>query len=180
MTDHKAEQGAEQGAHSAAAVPALLAATVERLRATGAPIEALGDMRRGRGVGRLRAAPALHPVGHAWRLGVLLLTADSRLFATGEVTRAVLPQIAVTNRSESAERRRDIRRAAVRGRFPDGETINYGFTPIDLDPESVASGSGPLSISGGIVVVRWSARLGTRPLADYLADRTHLLTEDWA
>ncbi len=165
---------------AAAAVPGLLAATIETLQKTSAPIEALGEMRRGRGVGRLRTAPALHPVGHAWRLGVLLLTADGRVFATGEITRAIEPKLAVTNRSESAERRREFRRAAVRGRFPEGETINHGFTPIALDVESLAESSGPLLIENGTVVVRWSAGSGTRPLARYLDDRARLLTEDWA
>ncbi|MGV8969912.1 MAG: hypothetical protein ACOH1J_05635 [Microbacteriaceae bacterium] len=173
MADHQADS-------IASSLPSLLAAAVAQLQLAGAPIEALGEMRRGRGIGSLRTASALHPVGYAWRLGVLLLTEDCRLFATGEVTRAVMPQLAVTNRSESAEHRRDIRRAAVRGRFPDGEAINYGFIPIALDAESLRAGSGPLSIDGDAVVVEWSTRLGTRPLADYLADRARLLTEDWA
>ena len=177
MTNHEA---ASEASTTAAAIAELLAATIATLKKTGAPIEALGELRRGRGVGRLRTAPALHPVGHAWRLGVLLLTADGELFATGEITRAIEPQVAVTNHSESAERRREFRRAAVRGRFPEGETINHGFTPIALDAESLAQSSGPLLIENGAVVVRWSASLGTRPLASYLADRTHLLTEDWA
>jgi hypothetical protein len=177
MTDHEAARDAST---TVAALPELLAATIETLKKTGAPIEALGELRRGRGVGRLRTAPALHPVGHAWRLGVLLLTADGELFATGEITRAIQPQVAVTNRSETAERKREFRRAAVRGRFPEGETINHGFTPIALDADSLAAGSGPLSVDNGTVVVRWSAGLGTRPLAQYLDDRARLLTEDWA
>jgi hypothetical protein len=167
MTDHES-------------VPPLLAATVARLQAAGAPVEALGEMRQGRGIGSLRTAPTLQPVGHVWRLGALLLTADGRLFATGQITRAIQPQLGVTNRSESAERRRDIRRAAVRGRFPEGETINHGFIAIALDTDSLLAGSGPLTIVGDTVFVQWSARLGSRPLADYLAERARLLTEDWA
>jgi len=165
---------------AAASIPPLLAATVERLRESNAPMEALGELRRGRGIGSLRAAPALHPAGHAWRLGVLLLAPDGRLFETGEVTRAIEPQVAVTNRSAAAERRRDFRRAAVRGHFPDGETINHGHIELSLDVDSLRSGSGPLSIDGETVLVRWSAHLGTRPLEAYLDDRARLLTEDWA
>lgn len=165
---------------AAASVPPLLAETIGGLLECGVPVEALGELRRGRGIGALRMAPALHPVGEAWRLGVLLLSADRRLFATGEVTRAIEPQVAVTNRSAAAERRRDFRRAAVRGRFPDGTTINHGFTELALDADSLVAGSGPLSIDGGTVVVQWSAHLGTRPLGDYLGDRARLLTEDWA
>jgi hypothetical protein len=171
---------APAAAAAAASVPGIVAATLERLRTSGAPLEALGELRRGRGIGPLRTAAALHPVGQAWRLGVLLLTTDGRVLATGEVTRAIEPKLAVTNRSESAERRRDFRRAAVRGRFPEGATINFGFTPVACDAEALLAGSGPLSIDGDTVVVQWSAHLGRRPLEAYLADRATLLTEDWA
>lgn len=152
---------------------ALLARTVGDLERIGADDEALAVLREGRGIGRLRGKPYLTPIGRAWRLGVLLLDRTGGLYETGEVTRAIEPQIAVTNRSAEAERKRDYRRAAARGPFPEGETINHGFTPIDLSDAALGEGSGPLSVDGDVVLVRLAS--GSRiPLKRYLADRVSL------
>lgn len=157
---------------------ALLAATIAELERIDAPDEALGVLREGRGIGPLRGQPKLMPVGRAWRLGVVLLDRDGALYATGEITRAIEPQVAVTNRSAAAELKREYRRAAVRGPFPTGETINHEFEALDLSPEALAAGSGPLSVADdGTVVVRLAS--GSRiPLERYLADRVELFTLD--
>ena len=157
------------------ALAELLAAAVAEL--DGLPDESLGAWKQSRGLGRLRPAPTLQPAGRAWRLGVLLIDRQGRLFATGEVTRAIEPQIAVTSRTLLAEEKREIRRAAARGRFPEGEVVNHSYTPIDLGELARAGASGPLSVVDGIVRVRWKAGDGTRPLDAYLRERIGLLRE---
>ena len=146
----------------------LIARTVASLEENEAPDEALAVLKPARGLFRER----LVPTGRAWRLGVLLIDRDGRLYSTGTVTRAIEPLRGVTNRSAQAEARRDDRRAAVRGRFPEGEVVNFGHTPIDLD-----TAPGPLSVVDGVVLVRWSATGAPRPLADYLADRLAVLDD---
>lgn len=152
-------------------VQQLLDAAVERLRSLNVADEALARMTVRRGP----FAPKLVRTGRAWRLGVLLLGTDGSLYATGKVTRAIEPLRAVTNRSAEAEARRDDRRAAVRGRFPEGEVVNYGFGPIDLAklPES----GGPVVMRDGVAHVVWNTGGGTRPLAGYLDERIGILDE---
>ena len=155
---------------------ALLARTVADLERIGAADESLAEL-RDRGIGRLRGKPYLSPIGRAWRLGVVLLDRLGGLYATGEITRAIEPQIAVTNRSADAELKREYRRAAARGPFREGETINHGFTPLDLSDAALRDGSGPLSLDGDVVLVRLAS--GSRiPLERYLADRVSLFELD--
>jgi hypothetical protein len=190
---------------SVAQLPELLRATITFLEERDAPSEALAILHKGRGIGALRTAPYMVRVGQAWRLGVVLLDAEGRLYATGEVTRAVEPKLAVTNRSPAADRRREFRRAAVRGKFADGETINHGFTPLTLDAltleaarlaglapatpagshavEPHAAGPhviGPLSLSGDTVMVAWGSNAttgfaGLMPVGRYLGERAEIL-----
>jgi hypothetical protein len=154
-------------------LPGLLASTVAELQRRGAPDEALAALRQPR-FGRTRLVPA----GRAWRLGVLLLDAEGRLYATTTVTRAVEPLRGVTNRSAEAEARRDLRRVAAHSRFPEGEAVNVDPVPVDVSPAALEEGSGLLLLEGGVVMVRWNAGAGIRPLADYLADRLSLLDEE--
>lgn len=159
-----------------AALAALLGQTVETLRCAGVEDEALGVMKRARGLAALSGASRLVPVGRAWRLGVLLLDGEARLYSTGDVTRAIEPLRAVTNRSAQAEARREDRRAAARGRFTEGEVVNFGHELLAIDPDSLAIGDGPVSLIDGVIVVRWNGT-AVRPLTDYLADRSRLLVE---
>ncbi len=152
----------------------LLLRVVGELEAAKVPDEALATMKHP----RLRA-PRLVRAGRAWRLGVLLLDRDARLYSTGSVTRAVLPLRGVANKSPDADERREYRRMAVRGRFAEGETVNFDHAVIALDPESLASGCGLVLEREGIVVVRWNQAdpvAGVRPLSDYLAERLSLAT----
>jgi hypothetical protein len=162
-------------------VAELLARTIEQLDAAGAPDEALAMVKAPRRLWPFTSAPVLVPSGRAWRLGVLLLDRQARLYATGQLTRAVEPLRGVTNRSHEAELRRADRRAAVRGHFPTGEAVNFGFSPIALDAASLAAGSGPLVVVDGTVMVRWDATHpdhGLSRLESYLADRADLLSAD--
>jgi len=156
----------------------VLARTVAALEEIGAHDEALAALKLGRGIGSLRTPPMLIPVGRAWRLGVLLLDRLGNLYATGEVTRAIEPQIAVTNRSDEAERKRELRRMAARGPFPEGETINVDFSMLDLDDAALARGEGPLSLAeSGEVLVRLPSGRDIH-LEKYLADRVGLFSLD--
>lgn len=146
----------------------LLRRTVEELQSRGIPDEALAVSKTSRF--RLRR---LVPAGRAWRLGVLLIDRDAVLYATGTVTRAVEPLRGVANKSPDAEARREDRRAAVRGRFAAGETVNFDFEPIDLG--ALGAGTAPLSIRDGAVFVRWNDQ-ATRPLEEYLAEWLGLLS----
>jgi len=148
----------------------LLARTVAELQRIGAADESLAVLREGRGIGSLRGAPRMLPVGRAWRLGVLLLDVQGNLYATGQVTRAIEPQIAVTNRSAEAELKREYRRAAARGPFPEGETINFEFAMLEGLEE-------PLSVVDDVVHVRLASG-STVPLERYLADRVGLFSLD--
>lgn len=157
---------------------ALLARTVAQLQAMDAADESLATMREPRGISIIKTKPALLPIGRAWRLGVLLLDRLGNLYATGEVTRAIEPQIAVTNRSAEAERKRDLRRAAARGPFPEGEIVNLGFTMLDLGEQALAESDGPVLLDSdvGVLVVLPSG--STMPIDLYLADRVSLFALD--
>jgi hypothetical protein len=113
-------------------------------------------------------------VARAWRLGVLLLSADGTVRATGAVTRAVPPghpgHMAV-----STEERREVRAAAFRA-FPPGTTVYLDAPVIDLD--ALRDAPGPLLLRDDRVVVRWSVSApedAARDLAPYLAERVDLL-----
>lgn len=157
----------------------LLASTVARLDGLGIADESLGAFRKPRRL--IPAPPSMIQTGRAWRLGVLLLDRERRLYATGEITRAIEPGRASVNRSEQGERRRADRMAAARGPFPRGEVVNFGYLPIALDDASLVAGSGPLSLEAGTVLVRWGdgfGELGVSPIQDYIDDRIGLFSAD--
>lgn len=145
----------------------LLARTVESLRAAGVAPEALATVKTSR-----FAPTKLVRSGAAWRLGVLLLDADGRLFEVGELTRAVEPPRGFANKSPEAEARREWRRAARRGKFAEGEAVNFEHRQID-----VAAGTGAVRVVDGTPLVKWNASGDLRPLEGYLAERLALLLE---
>lgn len=152
----------------------LLRSTAERLQTAGARDEALGEYRKKRGLMGLGGAVALTPAGRAWRLGVLLLAADARLFAVGSTTRAVPPRHP-NNQSLSGEERRAHRAAAYEGRFPVGEVVNFDYTPLAVDAATLREGAGPLGVTEGVIVVEWARGQKRVPLAGYLTERAGLL-----
>lgn len=153
---------------------AMLQRTTGWLEEHGARDEALGRFERKRGLFGLGGGMVLVPRGRVWRLGVLLLDRELRLFAAGAVTRAVAPGHP-NFQSVSGEQRRQIRRAAVESGFAVGEVVNYDAEELALDSESLAAGSGPLLLADGIVTVQWAPRQGRVPLAGYLKERSRLL-----
>lgn len=164
-------------AEAVAAARSLLERTAAELAAGGARDEALARFVPARRVLGFAGRPAMKPLGRVWRLGVLLLARDGGLLATGAITRAVEPghpgHVAV-----SAEQRREVRAAAYRGPFTEGETVNYDAEPIDLDPAALRAGSGPLLLRDGRLLVRWSASADdslAAPFERYVAERADLL-----
>jgi len=159
---------------AAADLAELLRATVAQLQARGAPDEALAEVRVPRSIGPLKRQPRMVPVGRAWRLGVLLLSADGSLRRTGSITRAVEPTRS-QGLDSGVEARKEARRRAVRS-FQEGDAVDYDWEPIALDAAALARGSGPLSLRGRELRVQWGPNAHeTRPLAAYLVDRIEVL-----
>ena len=162
-------------ADPALAVQAALERAVARLEAAGARDEALAVYVEARKVWGITRPAVLRPAARGWRLGALLLGRDGTLYATGAIIRA--GEAGVRNyQSQSAEDRRDLRAAALRGKFAPGETVNHGWTQLDL-----AAPADPLVLApDGTVRVRWNRALGddaTRELAAYLDERVGLLVD---
>ncbi|MGG7509552.1 hypothetical protein [Plantibacter sp. YIM 135249] len=169
--------GADE-AEFAARLGTLLSGAAARLAGADARDEVIANYRPAGMIPFIKRAPVLLPVERAWRLGVLLLDRQARLFETGEVTRAIETKWP-SNRSLEVERRRQVQAAAFRGPFEAGDVINVDATPIDLAPVALRVGSGPLSVRDGVLVVRWASTPGggTTPLEPYLADRIALLAD---
>lgn len=110
--------------------------------------------------------PKIVPAGRAWRLGSVLLDRGGSLYRAGRTTRAIPPKQFLANKSNEAAERREEQLAAVRGGFPPGDTVHFGYEPIE--PQLV----------DGVWVIQWSASLPALvPLADFLDERIRLLAE---
>lgn len=158
----------------------VLRRAVARLEAADARDEPLAEYVEAHRVLLVKRNPVLRPVGRAWRLGALMLGRDGTLYATGAIVRA--REAGVRNyQSQSAEERRDLRAAALRGKFETGETVNHGWREISLDAASLRSGEGPVVFApDGSLVVRWNAALGdsaVRDVAAYVDERVGLLVD---
>jgi hypothetical protein len=157
----------------------LLVGAADRLRAAGARDEALAEYLARRRVLLVPREAVMRPVGRVWRIGVLLLDAAGTAYATGSTTRAVDPGRRGYT-SESARDRAEERAAARRGRFPDGETVNFGWRRIDLDEDTLRRADGPLVLVDDVPTVRWRVGRGgtsTTELGAYLDDRVSLLVD---
>lgn len=161
---------------------AAIRATFDALSASDARVETLArPVVRRRGLLR-RGEIELEAAGAVFPLGVLLLGAarglDSEpgeLVAAGTTTRAIDPGHP-NFQSVSAEERRAWREAAARGAFREGEALHIDYRPISLDAEAFLRFSGPLSLSGDSISVRWSRTSAmTIPLDAYLRERADLL-----
>ena len=175
--DETGEPDRPAAGDAAAQVATLLQRVAADLDSSGAHDEALGAVKAGRGFGPISTPTKIVRAGRAWRLGALLIDRNAQLYETGSVTRAIVPLRAVTNMSPEAEARRDDRRAAARGNFPEGEVVNFDYSPIDVSAAALEGGSGILSLLDGVVMVRWNATNPPRRLESYLAERVRLLTD---
>ena len=153
----------------------LVADATRRLTDAGARDEALARFVPARRVLLIQRAPTMEPLGRVWRLGVLLLGSEGMLYAVGRGTRAV-PPTHPNFQSISAEERRGYRAAAVRARYPEGETVNFDARPLPLDGEDVDD---PLVLTDAGLFVRWThtASVSPVPFASYVEERVRLLLE---
>lgn len=106
---------------------------VDELIARGVAEEALGVWRPEKRIFGVPRPPAIDPVGHAWRLGALLVGRSGTYYAVGKVTRAITPKDFNSDKSVAGEERREIQRAAARGAFREGESVNYEWTQLTED-----------------------------------------------
>ncbi|MET1015742.1 MAG: hypothetical protein ABWX76_02925 [Leifsonia flava] len=160
-----------------AGIRTLLTDAAARLAAAGARDEALGEYVPAHRKLLVTRRAVMVPRGRVWRLGVLLIDADGAVYREGLTTRAVPPG-RTQYQSESAEVRRAYRDAAFRGKFPEGETVNFDATPIVLAVDELRASTGALFVQGDEPLVRWSATVGDDaaiPLERYLRDRVDLL-----
>jgi len=150
---------------------------VGALSDAGARQEALAEYEGARRRFLIPREPVLRRVGSVWRLGVFLLDDAGMLRATGTLVRATPPG-RPQYQSQSAEERRSLRAAAQRGRFHDGETVNFDAPVIPFEPAALRDASGPLFLRHGRALVRWSAAASdadARDFEGYLAERVDLL-----
>ena len=152
----------------------LLQAAADELAASGARDEALAELVTGRKILMLERPATFQPLGRVWRLGALLLRREGGLFATGSITRAVEPGYP-GHISVSVELRKAYRGMALKAGYPDGETINFAASRIELEA-SITESTGPVVVRNGALGVLWSPQNPTTtPFATYLSDRVELL-----
>jgi hypothetical protein len=143
---------------------AAIDAAVARLTSAGARTELRAELRVGRRFGPVRRPDAVVPLGRVWRLGVLLLDAEGRLYRTGEVIQAQAVRFD-NHQSDRAAARRALRVAMQKAGIAPGETVNLGADPVDAAAVREVSWDG----SGDPATFV--------SLADYLRDRVALLAE---
>lgn len=117
---------------------------IDALTAARISDEALGVWRPEKKIFGVPRPPAIDPVGRAWRLGALLIDRDGTLYATGKLTRAIVPKDFNADKSLAGEAHREIQRAASRGSFTPGESVNYEWTR--LTPEEAAALVAPATV----------------------------------
>lgn len=144
--------------------------------------EALAEfVPEGRRLGVLRRPASMRPLGEAWRLGVLLLGTDARLYAAGPATRAA-ERGRPGYQSLSREERRDIAAAALRGGYSAGAPVNFDAEPLPEDDAGLLAlgDDAPIGVEAGDLRVRWRAGaplVGAPTLERYLAERVALLVD---
>lgn len=171
---------------------AAVAGAVAMLRAADARTEVLAAYEPARRVLGVPRAARLRPIGRVWRLGVLALDDEGRLYEAGRVVRAERPARRSITANAVAEHRA-YRAAAVKAGIAEGETVVFDARPIDLDAiAGTGTGTGPdphpdagpaagldvdVLLHDGAVQVRWSPTQANAlvPLDRYLAERADLL-----
>jgi len=176
MTDASAPSPAQSSSAVLQAIAATGSAAAAELARHSARDEALAEYvpeRRTLGIPR---AARMTPIGRVWRLGMLLVGADGRFFATGRVVRAERPARRSTPAAAIAEQRA-YAAAAAKGGFAEGETVNFGAVPVDPAELGRSGASGPIVVVGDALFVRWNPAQpdALTPLDRYLADRVELL-----
>ncbi|BDZ55106.1 hypothetical protein [Agromyces marinus] len=175
------DEGAADAAVAVARAREAVRRAAETLAAASARTETLAEYVPGRRILGVPRSPRMRAIGRVWRLGVLLLDTDGRLYSTGRVVRAErVARRGVT--AESVAEHRALRAAAVRGGIPEGASVVFDAVPLDLAAVARAADSDPLVLmadrdGGPVVGVRWNpaAADAALPLEPYLAERVDLL-----
>ncbi|MFF2372434.1 hypothetical protein [Agromyces sp. NPDC058110] len=178
VPDAAGAPGTSAGPDAAALVGALVADAAARLSAAGARTEVLAEYEPARRVLGIPRAARMTRIGEVWRLGVLLVSTDGRLFATGRVVRAErAARKSIT--AESVAEQRALRAAAVKGGIPEGAAVSFDARPVELDEAAAAAASDPLVVRGAEVFVRWNPNSpeALAPFARYLGERVALLAD---
>jgi hypothetical protein len=171
--DHAASGRALDAARQA------IAAAVVTLTQANARTEVLAEYEpERRMLGMIPRSARLRPIGRVWRLGVLVLDDQGRLFEAGRVVRAERPARRSITAAAVAEHRA-YRAAAVKGGIAEGETVVFDARLIELDPAALTGpgADADVQLREGVVQVRWSPTQANAlvPLDRYLADRADLL-----
>lgn len=114
--------------------------------------------------------------GSAWIVGRLLVTTDGELLAATHTLRAHVPKPHINYPSESARERDQLRHAAIRGGFREGETVHWDAQPIVA--AELTDASAPVLLREGMLLVLWSSTApvdSAKPLVDYLSEHIELL-----
>ncbi|GGI46299.1 hypothetical protein BCL57_001306 [Agromyces flavus] len=175
--------GEADGSAAVARARDAVARAVQALGEASARTETLAEFVPSRRVLGMPRAPRMRVIGPVWRLGVLLLDADGRVYGTGRVIRAErAARKSVT--AESVAVQRAYRAAAVKGGIAEGTTVVFDAEPVELDAAVLAADatSGPLVLTSGAdgssqLAVRWNPARDDAliPFESYLAERVDLL-----
>lgn len=108
-----------------------LLALAERLAAAGARDEALAEFVPAHRVMGMVPRPAtMRPLGRVWRLGAFLLTPSGELLRTGRVVRVAGVERMRSVVAASITERHELVRAAARGGYRVGETVDFDAVPV--------------------------------------------------
>ncbi len=159
---------------------AALAATVARLTQAAHPHDHFGTTIGARkSLGFIPRKQTYRRAGVGWRLGVVAVDTDGRLYVVRQIVRATR-QVLPGHQAESARERRAMKEQLVDVGFPDGATVLLDAVPVTENgpaPAQMATASGPVVVRDGRILIRWMPSApdsALMPLPAYLAERTEL------
>lgn len=79
----------------------------------------------------------MRPIGRVWRLGAFLLTPQGDVLGTGRVVRVNRPERFRSVVANAITEHHELARAAARGGYRDGETVNFDAKTVDLERPGV-------------------------------------------
>lgn len=144
---------------------------IARLTAAAHPHDHLGTTVGARkSLGIIPRKQTYRRAGLGWRMGVVAIDTEGRLYAVSQIVRATR-QVLPGHQAKSARERRAVKEQLVDVGFPDGATVL-------LDPARVTGESvGAVVVRDGRALVRWMPSApdsALTPLPAYLAERVAL------
>ncbi|RZS59527.1 hypothetical protein EV141_0756 [Microcella putealis] len=153
---------------------AALAVAVARLTQAAHPHDHFGTtIGARRSLGFIPRKQTYRRAGVGWRLGVVAVDTDARLYVVGQIVRATR-QVLPGHQAESARERRAMKEQLVDVGFPDGATVLLDATPV---ASGAAEAAGLVVVRDGRILIRWMPSApdsALMPLPAYLAERTEL------